>query len=63
MQPSLRPGMRCSRPSREVRADQYGIRTLLRTEGIDIKFEIVREGRIELEQRRAPPIACVASPR
>ena len=35
--------------SREVRADQYGIRTLLRTEGIDIKFEIVSERRIALE--------------
>ena len=34
--------------SREVRADQYGIRTMLRTGGIDIKFEIVREGRIVL---------------
>lgn len=35
--------------TREVRADQYGIRTLLRTDGIDIKFEIVHETRIELE--------------
>ena len=34
---------------REMRADQYGIRTLLQVEGIDIKFEIVLEGRIELE--------------
>jgi len=36
---------------REVRADQYGIRTMLRMEGADIKFEIVLEGRIAL----APP--------
>lgn len=35
--------------TREVRADQYGMRTLLRVEGADIKFEIVLEGRIELE--------------
>ena len=35
--------------SREVRADQYGIRTLLRTEGVDVKFEIVSEHRIALE--------------
>ncbi len=35
--------------SREVRADQYGIRTLLRTEGLDVKFEIVSERRIALE--------------
>lgn len=35
--------------SREVRADQYGIRTLLRVADVDIKFEIVLEGRIELD--------------
>ena len=49
-------------PSRPVRADQYGIRTMLRVEGIDIKFEIVLEGRIELEPP-APTIASAASPR
>ncbi|MBS0447670.1 MAG: nucleotidyl transferase AbiEii/AbiGii toxin family protein [Proteobacteria bacterium] len=37
------------RQSREVRADQYGIRTLLQVDGVDVKFEIVLEGRIELE--------------
>lgn len=36
---------------REVRADQYGIRTLLNVDGQLIKFEIVLEGRTEL----APP--------
>jgi hypothetical protein len=35
--------------AREVRADQYGIRTMLRVDGVDIKFEIVLEGRIGLE--------------
>ena len=35
--------------TREVRADQYGIRTMLRANGVDIKFEIVLEGRIELD--------------
>ncbi|MCE9660410.1 MAG: nucleotidyl transferase AbiEii/AbiGii toxin family protein [Burkholderiales bacterium] len=35
--------------SREIRADQYGIRTLLRSEGADIKLEIVSEARIALE--------------
>ena len=34
---------------REIRADQYGIRTLLHMDSISIKFEIVLEGRIELE--------------
>ena len=33
---------------KEVRADQYGIRTQLRVTGQPIKFEIVLEGRIQL---------------
>jgi len=43
-----RPGHALSQ-TREVRADQYGIRTLLQVDGADIKFEIVLEGRIDLE--------------
>jgi hypothetical protein len=35
--------------AREVRADQYGIRTLIGVDDIEIKFEIVLEARIELE--------------
>jgi hypothetical protein len=31
---------------RELRADQYGLRTLVRSGGVDIKFEIVLEARI-----------------
>jgi hypothetical protein len=34
---------------REIRADQYGIRTMLRVAGAEIKFEITHEGRISLE--------------
>ena len=34
---------------RDVRADQYGLRTVVRVDGIEIKFEIVLEGRITLE--------------
>ena len=34
--------------TREVRADQYGIRTMLQVEDLPIKFEIILEGRIEL---------------
>ncbi len=34
---------------REVRADQYGIRTMLEVDGFQIKFEIVLEGRISLQ--------------
>jgi Nucleotidyl transferase AbiEii toxin, Type IV TA system len=34
---------------RDVRADQYGIRTMVQMDGQAIKFEIVREARIALE--------------
>jgi hypothetical protein len=44
--------------SREVRADQYGIRTLLRTDGIDIKLEIVSETRIALQVPGAADLVC-----
>lgn len=44
-----RPGHALAQ-TREVRADQYGIRTLLQVEGVDVKFEIVLEGRIDLEE-------------
>ena len=37
--------------ARDVRADQYGIRTVLLVDNQPVKFEIVREGRIEI----APP--------
>jgi hypothetical protein len=35
-------------PARELRADQYGVRTMLRVSGVEIKLEIVFESRIEL---------------
>jgi hypothetical protein len=41
-----------SRPvqlAREVRADRYGIRTFPRIVGVPVKFEIVSEGRIQIE--------------
>lgn len=44
--------------SRDMRADQYGIRTLLRSEGIDIKLEIVSEGRIALQWPGAADRVC-----
>lgn len=44
--------------SRAVRADQYGIRTLLDAGGIDIKFEIVLEARIALEAPGATDRIC-----
>ncbi|PPC84649.1 MAG: hypothetical protein CTY38_00965 [Methylotenera sp.] len=33
---------------RELRADQYGVRTILDLKGMPLKFEIVREARIDL---------------
>ena len=35
--------------SRDVRADQYGVRTMLLVDGVQIKFEIVLEARITLQ--------------
>lgn len=35
--------------ARELRADQYGLRTLLRVDGVAIKFEIVLEARIDFD--------------
>lgn len=42
----------------EVRADQYGVRTMLDVDGSLIKFEIVLEGRIELAPPRDGDIVC-----
>jgi hypothetical protein len=46
--------------AREVRTDQYGIRTFLETDAGKIKLEIVREVRIELEGEKvaALPVPC-----
>lgn len=44
-----RPGRPPIATAREVRADQYGIRTVLLMDGTRIKFEIVRESRIALD--------------
>lgn len=48
MRAIVRPGSKLN-PAREIRADQYGIRTLLLVGGAEIKFEIVFEARIALE--------------
>lgn len=57
MQAIARPGALLE-ATRDVRVDQYGIRTLLRTEGVDIKFEIVSEGRIVIEAPAAADRLC-----
>jgi hypothetical protein len=47
--------------AREVRADQYGIRTFLETGSAPLKFEIIREARIDLEAGdvRSIPVPCL----
>lgn len=46
---AIQRGGRTIEQTRDVRADQYGLRTVVRVAGIDIKFEIVLEGRITLD--------------
>ena len=43
----LRPGQTIT-ALREVRGDQYGIRTQVAVDGVRIRFEIIREARIDL---------------
>lgn len=47
--------------AREVRADQYGVRTFIEKNGIKLQFEIVREARIEIEGEEIAriPVACL----
>lgn len=44
--------------TREVRADQYGIRTMLRVADVEIKFEIVLEARITLDAPGDGDLLC-----
>jgi hypothetical protein len=44
--------------AREMRADQYGVRTLLRVDDVEVKFEIVLEGRIALDMPGADDRVC-----
>ena len=44
--------------TREVRADQYGLRTMLRVADVEIKFEIVLEARITLDAPGADDLLC-----
>ncbi len=47
--------------ARAIRADQYGIRTMLSIGGVEIKFEIVFEARIELEPAGSNDQICGVS--
>ena len=44
--------------ARELRADQYGLRTQVMMDGHAIKFEVVREARIELELPKPEDMVC-----
>jgi hypothetical protein len=44
--------------TREVRADQYGIRTMLRVADVEIKFEIALEARITLDAPGDGDLLC-----
>lgn len=46
---------------RDIRADQYGVRTSVRVENQDIKFELVLEGRVALESPKADDVVCGVS--
>jgi hypothetical protein len=54
----LRPDGERFRLAREVRADQYGLRTTLLVDDLPIKFEIVLEGRIALEAATGKDQVC-----
>ncbi|OGB12656.1 MAG: hypothetical protein A2W72_11435 [Burkholderiales bacterium RIFCSPLOWO2_12_67_14] len=54
----VRPGAQPLLMLREMRADQYGIRTVVQMDGQAIKFEIVREARIELEAPGKDDVVC-----
>lgn len=54
----LLPGSSSLAQMRDIRADQYGIRTILAVDGQPIKFEIVLEGRIELDAPKAKDVVC-----
>jgi len=43
---------------RDIRADQYGIRTVLSSGGSSVKFEIIHEGRISLDPPTYADVAC-----
>jgi hypothetical protein len=58
IQAICRPGAEPITQAREVRADQYGVRTMLRVDDAEIKFEIVLEGRITLDAPGDGDLLC-----
>lgn len=58
IQTICRPDAEPLTQTREVRADQYGVRTMLRVDDVEIKFEIVLEGRITLDAPGDGDLLC-----
>ena len=54
----VRPGAQPLVMLRDVRADQYGLRTQVQMDGQAIKFEIVREARIALDAPGKDDVVC-----
>lgn len=57
LSPITRPGQALEL-ARELRADQYGLRTLVQVDGVAIKLEIVHEARITLDAPGAGDALC-----
>lgn len=58
LQALQRPGTAPIALARDLRADQYGIRTALQVEGVAIKFEIILEGRIAFATPGPHDVLC-----
>lgn len=58
LSPLLRGGGKAFPPAAPIRADQYGIRTTINIAGEPVKFEIVLEGRIELDNPGTQDALC-----
>lgn len=52
-----RPGSQLEQ-TRDLRADQHGVRSMVRVDAVDIKLEIIAEGRIALERPDAKDSIC-----
>jgi hypothetical protein len=57
IQAIVKPGIGLN-PVREIRADQYGMRTMLKVDDAEIKLEIVLEGRITFDEPAADDRIC-----
>lgn len=58
LRPITRPGFDPFLLQREVRADQYGIRSVVVVDTLPIKFEIVNEGRVAFDVPRRQHQVC-----